>query len=455
MNKQRRQESAAAAEVLELPNDELAEKFIIGSIFHASKENPDLYQHVSETIAPESFYLNKHRLLFEAMGVAYNSGLAITPATVIDALDRAGTRKMVGTFLDLVTDTAYIHNLDTYCKLVGEKYRLRRLYENTVEMQKRILLEDPSEEIVSVAQKGLIKIEESIPQDEGVTPAQIIEESGGLNAFLSPERRPGLMTPWPKFNHVTNGLHGGQLIVLGAKPGIGKTSGAANVAVRAAMNGHRVRFESHEMPPDEILFRITCTLAGVDSQEVRAGRVGAEDRRRLNDASTQLAGLGDLLIINRKPIKTTAGLASYLRKQVSRGKPIDLLVVDYLQKLHGVGKFERREQEVAQVAVGLKEIALDFRIPVLALAQLNVDAKDQFAQTPTMDDFRESKAIGQEADVALILRLNDAEQLYQDSRLVNLYVVKQRNGRIAKIRYYFHAKYTRYEEVPEEFKEAA
>ena len=432
-----------------LPHSTDAEQFILGGIFAGTENAPDIYQHVAETISPESFYLDKHKHLFQAMGEVYRHGLNINALTVSQELERTGANKIVGPFIELAMDLPRIHNLDSYCQIVAEKARLRSLYTSTLDIQARILCQDDSMQIVSSAQKRFGQVEQSLPQDEEVDPEQIIHEAGGLNPFLSPESRPGIMTPWQTFNYLTNGLKPGTLTVIGAKTGIGKTSLGCQLAFHAASNGHRTHFESHEMTPDELLFRMICSEASVDSHAVRAGRVSSAERYNLTATASLFQEHKDQLVFMRKPIKTTAGLGAYLRKQQSKGKPVKLLVLDLLQKLRGVGHFERRDLEVATIAADVKALAIDFELAIVAISQLNVAAKEMYNQTPTADDFKEAKAVGEAADIAIVMRLQDAEQLYQPSRLANMYIVKHRNGPPGKIQFYFHAKYTKYEEIAE------
>lgn len=437
--------------VPDLPIDRDAEQFVLGGIFAASAENPGCFPAVAEVLNEAMFSIEKHRLLFGAMRTVYARGMRITYEAVRHELGEKDALRHVGPFLDLA-ECAELVNLGGYCQAVAECFRLRQLYTKASDLQSRALSRDRSDDIIADAQKSFGQIETSLGDDDGQDPEEIVALAGGVNRFFAPENELGLMTPHRRLNFLTNGMRPGDLFVLGAKPGIGKTSVACGIAVNTALNGHLVRIESYEMLAKDLLFRMTCSHAKVDSQEARAGRLVMEDRRRLQTALSELVEAKQYLKISTK-LRTAAGIARHLRRQRGQGRPVRLLIIDYLQKMHAVGKFERREQEVSQIAVGLKDIAVEYELSVLALAQLNVDAREQFNQPPTMDDFRESKAIGQEADVAIILRLKDAEQLYQPCRFVNWYVVKQRSGRTGKIPFYFHAKYCRYEEIPEEARE--
>ena len=439
----------------DLPSDLDAERFVLGGIFRGSRENPDFFATISEALTDAMFSLERHKCLFAAMRSVFNHGLTISAESVRLELERAGRITLVGPFIDLAVEFPDLVNIEGYCQIIAESCRLRELYSQTIAIQSRILQRDDSESIISDTQKSFSRIESTIAEDDGCNPEEIIKEAGDINVFLSPELRPGLMMPWSRLNYVTNGLKRGELIVIGAKPGIGKTSIACNVALRAAINGHLTRIESYEMLPADLLFRMICSHASVDSQEARAGRLHVEDRTNLARATSEILDCKDYLSFSRKPKRTIPGISAYLRKQRVKGRPVRLVIIDYLQKMRGIGKFERRDLEVANIAVGMKDLSVDFELPVLALAQLSVDAKEQFKQPPTIDDFRESKAIGMESDVAIILRLEDAEQLYKPSRRVNLYLVKQRNGATAKVPFLFHAKYCLYEETPEDVREVA
>jgi replicative DNA helicase len=443
--------------VPDLPVDLNAEQFVLGGIFASSACNPEVFEAVAESIHEGMFGLEKNKLIFAAMRAVYTQGMHITRDTVLAELRAKGQDGFVcdGSYFQLTVDCPEVVNLEGHCDAVAECYRQRQLYSKAQDVQARVLARDPAEEIATAAQKSFGEIESIAAKDDALDPEQIIASSGGINVFLSPETETGLMTPWPRLNWITGGFLPGQLIVLGAKPGTGKTSAASNLAIHAAANQHRVRIESYEMLPKHLLFRMTCTHANVDSQEARAGRLHGEDRWRLRHAAGEIVDIKQYLRISASKVRTTGGISAYLRKQRAKGEPVRLLIVDYLQKMRAVGKYERRELEVANCAAALKDLALDHELSVLALSQLRTDAREQFEYPPTMDDFRESKTIGAEADTAIIMRMHDAEQIYKPTRLVNMYLVKQRDGRHGKIPFHFHATYCRYEEIPEPAKEVA
>jgi replicative DNA helicase len=295
----------------------------------------------------------------------------------------------------LTEGSAKLFDLESFCRIVAEKHRLRLLYIANRDMEQRIIQQDRSLDIITDMQTSLLRTEVSMPQMKAANPAQIVDAvEGGVNGFLSPARDAGIMTWWPRFNHATNGLRRGRLYAIGAKPGIGKTSLACNIALAAVFNGHRTKIDTYEMSKEEYLFRLACTMALVDSQRAEAGYLNREERGRLADALRQIVERSAFLEISDSDNETTASIAAYLRKEKAAGRPFALQIIDYLQKMSGIGRFERREQEVAQVSGGLKKISHKMKIPVVALAQLSTSDREMYNHQPSVDDFRESKGFG-------------------------------------------------------------
>lgn len=435
-----------------------AERFVIGGLFSMGAES---FARASEILTSASFTLEKHRLVFAAMGAVFDAGRDINYGTVLLELQKRDAISRVGSVIDLAEGMPSLHNVEAFCEEVAEAERLRKLWLAGRSIQERVEQGERSEEIIAETELSLSKTQTKSRQ-KGNRPSQIVERVGGLERFFQPDSGRAILTPWPRVNRRTNGLRPGQLWVLGGIAGTGKTSMALNIIEYAVGCGMRVKVISREMVAEELLFNLTCTRAEVDNQTVRGGKVTAEERSRLASALSDFAVLmDDFLEIEDQECSTNAAIGASLRKNVAEGRPVDLLVIDYLQLLHGVGKFDSRREEVDQIAYGCKELARTFRVPVLALAQLNTrkleteggaprnSGSNKRPSPPSLGDFRESAAIEQAADLAWILRRTDVEQQFRQVQLIDAFLLKQRSGQTGKIPFKFRASVRRFEEVPE------
>ncbi len=275
-----------------------------------------------------------------------------------------------------------------------------------------------------------------------LSPEEIYElYPGGINAFLEP--RHGIKTGFHKFDEMTLGLHAGELTILAARPRMGKTALALNIAVNIAKRGHGVRFFSLEMSRESLLTRMVCAWANVDSLQFRSGELEPWQMERVKQAISDSCDLP--LFLDHK---TGAGLESIQRKiAASRDRgPISLVVIDYLGLMEAKSK-ENRTQEISELSRGLKMMARDLHLPLLVLAQLNRESEKRTDTTPQLSDLRDSGSIEQDADVVVFL---SRPEVYKPNDptlrgLAFLNVAKQRNGPNGEIRLTFRAGQTQFE----------
>jgi replicative DNA helicase len=429
-------------------SDKNAEQLLFGHIFAVHvPERPLLVISLSESIGPEYFTLERHRLVFGAMQSVARRGDPVIPLAIYREIEKHNQHQAVGSFSDFETNSCEIVNLEYYVSRIVEQYRKRKLYAATLDWQKRLELQDETDDVIEGIRGSLGHMEQAAEEEDELDPEQIINNAGGLGALLSPDAVHGITTPWPNFNECLGSFVPGELCVIGGLSSDGKTTLALNIAWHAAKNKHKVRIDQYEMLPKRLLRRIFCMVAQVNSHDVRHGRLGAPERKRLQEAAAEVVSFKKYLKIPTRSPRTPAGILRAHRKAQDRSEPIELQIVDYIQKMKAVGKMERRDMEVSEVTKDLKQIAVDMRTSVLALSQLNVDSKNQFQHAPTLDDFRESRGIGFEMDTGIVLRTLDENQRRYEIRKIYAYFVKQRDDRLGKVLFDFEAKFFHFKEA--------
>ena len=441
-----------------LPANVDAERFVLGSILL----NQDTYFQVAGAVEPEDFSLEKHRRIFARMKDLYDRGEKIDRVTLANELMKQGQIESVDGFSYLVSldeGLPALSNLDSYVRIVKDKATLRKLIFSAQKVIDRCLIgEEEPDEILAGAEESLLKLGEARSGEKLESPATVIGKfPGGVNAFLDPSQRvSGLSTGFAKFDEMTGGLHGGELLILAARPSMGKTALALNIAQHVATHPQMrkpVAVFSLEMSSASLLTRLLCSAARVDQHKFRAGYLNADERRKLQVA---LADLTDSPLF----LDDTAGVnlmdihSKLRRMQAEHG--LSLVVIDYLQLMSSRGRSENRNQEVSAISRGLKLMAKDLNVPFLVLSQLSRAAETRIGDhKPQLSDLRDSGSIEQDADlVAFIFR----EEVYKRDRedlrgLADLIVAKQRNGPIGNVPLRFLGQFTRFENRAEDLPE--
>jgi replicative DNA helicase len=433
-----------------LPASVDAEKFVLGMILL----NDTYYLQVAGALEAEDFSLEKHRRIFARMKDLYERGERIDRVTLADELIKQGQLESVDGLAYLVSlddGLPEIANLDSYIRIVKDKSTLRKLVFSAKSIMDRAMLgEEAPDQILASAEESLLKLGESRQRDELVSPAAVIEKfPGGVGAFLDPSQRVrGLSTGFTKFDEMTGGLNGGELIILAARPSMGKTALALNIAQHVATHPQMrkpVAVFSLEMSSASLLTRLLCAGARVDQHKFRAGYLNQEERRRLQH---QLAVLTESpLFLDDTPGVNLMDVHAKLRRLKSQ-HGLALVVIDYLQLMSSRGRAENRNQEVSAISRGLKLLAKDLDVPFLVLSQLSRAAETRPGDhTPQLSDLRDSGSIEQDADLVMFIY---REEVYKRDRedlkgLADLIIAKQRNGPIGKVPLRFLGAYTRFE----------
>lgn len=443
-----------------LPTNVDAERFVLGSIL---LDDTFFIQAAGELDA-EDFSLEKHRRIFKRMADLHERAEKIDRITVANELMKFNELEACDGLSYLVSlddGLPQLPNVDSYIRIVKDKAVLRRIIVASQHMINRCLLDaEEPDQILAGAEETLLKLGEARVKSGLLNPEQILRDyEGGINAFLDPSKRiKGISTGFTKLDEFTGGMHGGDLVIIAARPSMGKTALALNIAQHVALKlKQTVAVFSLEMSKESLLTRMLCSAARVDSQRFRAGYLTVEERRKLNHALHELVDAP--LYIDDTPGVHLMDMHAKLRRLQSERK-LGLVVVDYLQLMSGQGRFENRNQEVSALSRGMKLLAKELNVPMMVLSQLSraVETR-QGDHRPQLSDLRESGSIEQDADVVgFIFR----EEVYHRDRedlrgLAELIVAKQRNGPVGTVNLVFLHSQTKFEnraedtgELPEE-----
>ena len=437
-----------------LPANIDAERFILGSVLL----NAQRFIDIAGTITPEDFALEKHRRIFSRMFELHERGEKIDRITVAEELMRHNELESVDGLSYLVSlddGLPHIANLESYVRIVRDKATLRRIAMASQHMMNRALMaeEDPAD-ILAGAGDILLKLGEARTEKGLMTPLDVIQNyQGGLNAFLDPSKRiKGISSGFTKLDEMTGGMHSGELIILAARPSMGKTAFALNIAWHVATRLFQpVAVFSLEMSQESLLTRMLCAAARVDSQRFRTGYLNEQERQKLRQAANQMVEAP--IFIDDTAGANLMDMHAKLRRLKQSGQKLGLVVVDYLQLMSSKGRSENRNQEVSQISRGLKLLSKELDCPFLVLSQLSRATETrQGDHRPQLSDLRESGSIEQDADlVGFIFR----EEVYKRDRedlhgVAELILAKQRNGPIGTVPLVFLHAQTRFENRAED-----
>ena len=431
----------------EIPHSLDAERSVLGAIL---LENSSLNR-AQEILKDTDFYREQHRKVFSVMNALSEKSSAIDPVTVKEELQRRGELEIAGgpAFIASLIDAVPLsQNIEHYARIVKEKAMLRALIE-------------AGGRIVQNAYEGTQEVEEILDQSErlvfeiaqdqlraGFVPMRVIADQGLKTIERLQEHRElvtGLSTGYATLDEMTSGFQPTDLIIIAARPGMGKTSFALNIAQNCSKLGRRVGVFSLEMSREQLFLRLLTGQARVDAHAMRTGRLRREEWRRVTDT---LAEIAEVPI----SIDDTAGCGVLEMRAKSRRlkmeSGLDLLIIDYLQLMRGRGRFENRNQEISEISRSLKELAKELQVPVVAISQLS-RAPEQRGndRRPQLSDLRESGAIEQDADMVMFIYREEVYKPTEENRgLAQVIIAKQRNGPIGTIEFAFLREYTRFEQ---------
>jgi replicative DNA helicase len=439
-----------------VPHNLEAERALLGSIL---LDNGALNLAL-EVIAKDDFFSEAHRITFEKMTEISEKNRTIDLVTLSEELAKDGLLDRAGgaAYLASLTDGVPIGTsvaLSEYSRIIKEKSLVRRLINASNNVIARCLegTEDP-ETLIDLAQSQIFDIAEQKVQSGFFNVRDVVKSSFGTIDVLFDrgQRVTGIETGFVELDNLTSGLQPSELIVVAARPSLGKTALALNVAAHAAIKNHKiVGVFSLEMSKESLVIRLLCAEAEIDSHKLRTGFTSREDWNKMTHALGRLADAP--LFIEDTPALSIMQIRAKARR-LKAEKGLDLLIVDYLQLITGHGRFENRTQEVSYISRGLKSIAKELKIPVLALSQLSRAPEQRPGQRPQLSDLRESGSIEQDSDVVIFIfrerRASEADSEDEtDHRAIEtrLIIGKQRNGPTGEIPVVFMKPYARFMNV--------
>ncbi len=433
-----------------LPHNLEVERSVLGAILLDN----GLINEAVQLLKKEDFYLGSHRLIFEHMLKLSEDSKAIDILTLKEELQKGGQLENVGGasyISSLIDGVPRLANIGFYAKIVQDKATLRKLIKQSTETINSCY--DQQEEaaaILDLAEKAIFDLAEDNIRT-GFVPLNELARRTLKKIELAANRRnmiTGIPTGFKQFDDLTSGLQQSELIIVAARPSMGKTSFCLNIATHAALVAKKcVGIFSLEMSSDQLLLRMICSEAHIDAQKLRTGYLSKEEWKKmattLNLLSQEKIFIDDTAGINLLEMRAKA-------RRLKAEHGLDLLVVDYLQLMSGgKSRFENRNQEISTISRGLKGLAKELDIPLIALSQLSRAPEQRSGDhRPQLSDLRESGSIEQDADlVAFIFR----EELYKPSDenrgTAEIIIGKQRNGPIGSVDLAFIREFTRFENL--------
>ena len=408
------------------PQNVEAEQSVLGSMMLSAEAIAD----VVEVLQPEDFYRAAHRRIFETLRGLYARGEPVDVVTAVEALKRAGILEEVGGPLyirDLVDQVPTPAAAAHYARIVAQTALLRRLIRAAGDIMEMAYgaPEDP-ERVADEAEQRIYEVARRDDREEIVRIRDLVDQAMIDLEHIQNREAPyaGIPTGFRDLDTLLSGLQRGNLIVVAARPGVGKSSFVTNVARNVAVAGHPVALFSLEMSRWEIGMRLLCGEARVPWDRIRNKRVGADDWSRVVQAAEVLHDL-PLSIVDSGNV-TIVDIRAKARRMRTSKQGLDLIIVDYLQLMTHHRRVENRQQEIAEISRSLKLLAKELDIPVIAVSQLNRDPERRQDKRPQLSDLRESGAIEQDSDVVMFIHRDDLDPAKKG--LADIIVAKHRNG---------------------------
>lgn len=439
------------------PHSLEAERVLLGSILLDN----EAFNVATGSVGRDDFFSDAHRVIFGKMEELSTKSRTIDLVTLSEEISKEGLLEKVGgaAYLASLTDGVPIGNYSSvseYARIVKEKALLRRLINASSNVIARCYEggEDP-EALIDLAQSEMFQIAGDKIESGFLRVHEIVNKSfGSIDAlFDRGQRITGVESGFADLDNMTCGFQPGELIIIAARPSLGKTALALNIAAHAATQGKVVAVFSLEMSKESLVTRLLCSEARVDSHKLRSGSLSREDWGKIPRVMGRLAE-SPLYIEDTPGLSVLQIRAKARRLKAERQDKLDLVIVDYLQLATGHGRFENRTQEVSYISRELKGIAKELHIPVVALSQLSRAPEQHGSGPPQLFHLRESGSIEQDADVVIFIyreRRSDGEpgDFDPDEGLeTRLIISKQRNGPTGEVPVVFQKKFVRFENGP-------
>ncbi|MFI3178518.1 MAG: replicative DNA helicase [Methylococcaceae bacterium] len=433
------------------PNSIQAEQSVLGGLMLDNQT----WDTIADKVIEKDFYRRSHQLIFKKIEELAEKQIPFDVITLSDALKAIGELDNVGGLAYLIMlakDTPSAANIAAYANIVRDRSVLRQLIHigteisdsafNTEGRDTAELLENAEREVFQIAEQrqrgqagGFISIKSLLAKavDKIET---LFEQEGAIT---------GASTGFTDLDDITSGLQPADLIIVAGRPSMGKTTIAMNMAENIALKGDKpVAVFSMEMPGDSLAMRMMSSLGRIDQNKVRTGKLEDDDWPRLTSAINLLAGTQ--LFIDDSPALSPSEVRARARRLAREHGQLGLIVVDYLQLMQSPGSGENRVQQISDISRGLKALAKELNVPVVALSQLNRNLEQRPNKRPVMSDLRDSGAIEQDADLILFVYRDEVyNEDSPDKGIAEIIIGKQRNGPLGTVRLTFLGQYTRFD----------
>ncbi|MFA5270648.1 MAG: replicative DNA helicase [Patescibacteria group bacterium] len=427
----------SATDTIVPPQNLEAEKSLLGSLLL----DKDAMIKVADILRPDDFYEDRHRLVFEAMVALYEKRRPIDAVTLTDTLKDKGQLETIGgaSYLaELVSSMPSSANVVRYAEIISSKATLRRLIAaaNSISVLSRDqgnevddVLDKAEQTLFAVSQRYLKSGFVSVKDTLGAA----FERIDKLHEHRGELR--GIPTGYRALDNVLAGFQKSDLVVVAARPSIGKTSLTLNFALNAALAGFSIGMFHLEMSAQQVTERLISAQSGIDSWRLRTGNLREEDFSRINDAMSVLSELS--IYIDDSPGMNVMEMRTKARRlQMEKG--LDLLVIDYLQLMESRSQSDNRVQEISEISRSLKGLARELDIPVIAVSQLSRAVEQRPKKIPQLSDLRESGSIEQDADVVMFIYREDYyEKDSEKPNVAEVIIAKHRNGPVGQVELYF------------------
>ena len=416
----------------ELPKNIEAEKSLIGSMFWSR----DSLQKGCEEVEKEVFYLESNAKIFEAIKELYLNNSPVDITSVTTYLISTNKIKEVGgvEYLnEIVNSVATGANIEYYINLVSEKYTLRKMIEVATEIVTKATNVDVSAaDTIDDAEREILNISKFRKTSEFRNVQDVLVKAQNDLEMLSKNNGKinGLTTGFGELDSLTEGLHPTQLVIIAARPAVGKTAFALNLALAAAKSTKKnIAIFSLEMPAEQLIMRMISSLGQIDNKKLSTGKLENEDWRRFNEAISILSDTN--IYFHDAGGVTPSEIKAKCRRLATSGEGLGLVIIDYLQLIDSSSRYSgSRQQEVSEISRSLKTLALELEVPVIALSQLSRSVEKREDKKPVLSDLRESGSIEQDADIVAALHAPDVEVPVGDEvpNPIQLIILKHRNG---------------------------
>ena len=438
-----------------IPHSLEAEKALIGGIFY----NQELFEEIKDIVSAEDFYKIEHTAIYKAMEQVYSDSKGIDAILIDEEIKKSNSKnkeEILEVLSDILDEITSSYNLLEYANLIKEKAMLRRLGNVGAEIT-QLAYNDirPAEDIIDIAESMVLNLSKKILKNSIVD-----MKTAGVDEIMRMERVSdnrgktlGIPTGFIDLDRMTSGLNNSDLIILAARPAMGKTAFALNLALNAGKEQKNVLVFSLEMPAQQLYQRLLSIESGIPQHKLKNVYLEEDEWTKLTVATLNLSKTS--IFVADLPYTNVLEIRSYARKMKSQNQ-LDLIIIDYLQLINGTGRGGSefsRQQEISDISRSLKGLARELDVPVIALSQLSRAVESRVDKRPMLSDLRESGAIEQDADIVAFLY---REEYYipetENKGITELIIGKHRNGATGTVKLNFLSEFTKFTNYTDQVK---